>query len=216
MGKSKWTWCDERDAEVLVAKSASESGQTRIRGVVDGWARRAPAHRHRERERQNLLDKAGNLLVTNTQNASSGRLVAVAFTHPIVGYAWTPVQNVMTLDAQALAVWINSTIGRILLRKYASRSTHWPMYQPAAIKQLVVPNTASKHWQRMRQPLLDAYRATEDEIVPQYREPSADVRQVWDKAVAKAAGIPVRKINHWRKLMDVEPFVRGTNHQRHQ
>ena len=89
------------------------------------------------------------------------------------------------------------------------------MYAPAAIKQLVVPNTASKHWQRMRQPLLDAYRATEDEIVPQYREPDADVRQVWDKAVAKAASIPVRKIDHWRKLMDVEPFVRGTNHQRH-
>ena len=216
VGQSKWTWCDEPDAEVLVAMSASASGQTRIQGVVDGWARRAPAYQNRKKERQNLLAKAGRLLITNTQNASSGRLVAVAFNCPIVGYAWTPVQNVTTQDAQALAVWINSTIGRILLRKYASRSTHWPMYQPAAIKKLVVPNTASKHWQRMRQPLLDAYSATEDEIVPQYREPDADVRQVWDSAVAKAASIPVRKINHWRKLMDMEPFVRGTNHPQHQ
>ena len=124
------------------------------------------------------------------------------------------MQNVTTQDAQALAVWINSTIGRILLRKYASRSTHWPMYQPAAIKQLVVPNTASKHWQRMRQPLLDAYRATEDETVPQYREPDADVRQVWDRAGAKVAGIPIRKINHWRKLVDAEPFVAGSEQRR--
>lgn len=215
VGKSKWTWCDERNAEVLVAKSASESGQTQIQGVVDGWARRAPAQRNRERERQNLLDKAGHLLVTNTQNASSGRLVAVASTRPIVGYAWTPVQRVTKQDAQALAVWINSTIGRILLRKYASRSTHWPMYQPAAIKQLVVPNTASRHWQRVRQPLLEAYRATKDMTVPQYREPDAEVRQVWDRAVAKTAGVPVRSMNHWRKLMDAEPFVRGTSHIGH-
>ena len=212
VGKSKWTWCDEPDAEVHVAMSASASGQTRIQGVVDGWARRAPAYQKSTKERQNLLDKAGHLLITNTQNASSGRLVALAFTRPIVGYAWTPVQNVTTEDAQALAVWINSTIGRILLRKYASRSTHWPMYQPAAIKQLVVPNTASKHWQRMRQPLLEAYRATKDEIVPQYRDPDAEVREVWDRAVAKAAGHPVRTMHHWRRLMDAEPFVRGNSH----
>ena len=80
------------------------------------------------------------------------------------------------------------------------------MYQPSAIKQLVVPNTAGKHWKRMRKPLLEAYSATNDSIVPQYREPDAEVRRVWDKAVTSAAGVPVAR---WRKLMEKEPFVAG-------
>ena len=210
VGQSKWTWCDEAEAEVSVARSASESGQTRLQGRIDGWAKRAPAQRDNQRELDLLTRKAGRILVANTQNAASGRLVALAFSKPVVGYAWTPVQDVTKQDAQALAVWINSTIGRILLRKLASRSTPWPMYQPAAIKQLVAPNTAGRHWQRMRQPLLEAWRATKDETVPQYREPDAEVRRAWDGATAKAAGIPARTINHWRRLMDAEPFVRGT------
>lgn len=209
VGKSKWTWCDERDAEVPVVKSASESGQTRIRGRIDGWAKRAPRQQDNQRELDLLTAKAGRLLVANTQNASSGRLVAVAFPRPLVGYAWTPVRNVTTQDAQALVVWINSTIGRILLRKYASRSTHWPMYQPAAIKQLVVPNTTGKHWKRMRQPLLDAYRATKDKTVPQYRDSDTEVRRIWDHAAAKAAEVQPRTIDRWRRQIEVEPFVKG-------
>ena len=209
VGQSKWEWCHESEAEVAVAKSASESGQRRIRGVVDGWARRAPAHRNRDKERQLLLDKAGCLLITNTQDASSGRLTAVAFHAPVVGYAWTPVQDIEVEDAQALAVWLNSTLGRILLRKYGSRRANWPMYQPAAIKQLVVPNTAGKHWRAMRQPLLDAYRATKDTTVPRYREPNTEVRRAWDRAAARAGGFPARTVNRWRTLMDAEPFVSG-------
>ena len=213
VGQSKWMWCDEDDAEVPVAKSASESGQTRLQGRIDGWAKLVPrphdspcAHR---RQLDLLTAKAGRLLVANTQRTNTARLVAVVFPSPVVGYAWTPVQEVKEQDAQALAVWINSTVGYILLRKYASRTIDWPMYQPAAIKQLVVPNTAGRLWKHMHQPLLEAYRATKNKIVPQYREPDAEVRQVWDGAVAKATGIPVRKINHWRKLMDAEPFVAG-------
>ena len=99
------------------------------------------------------------------------------------------------------------------MRKYASRSTHWPMYQPAAIKALVVPNTAGAHWQQMREPLLDAYRATKDMVVLQYRYPDAEVRRIWDHAVAKAAGITLREVDGWRNLMDAEPFVTGKRHQ---
>ena len=207
VGQSKWTWCNESEAEVSVAKSASESGQTRLQGRIDGWAKRAPAHSDNERELDLLAGKAGRLLVANTQDASSGRLAAVAFPIAVIGYAWTPVQEVAAADAQALSVWLNSTFGRIVLRKYGSRRANWPMYQPAATKQLVVPSTAGKHWPRMRGPLLDAYRATKDMVVPQYREPNANVRQVWDRAVAKAAGMALRKADRWRMLLAAEPFV---------
>ena len=214
VGQTRWVWCDEGEAEVLVAKEAKESAQTRLKGVIDGWARRAPAQRFNDKELKNLLAKAGRLLVTNTQNASSGRLAAVTFRSPVVGYAWTPVRGVTAQDAQALAVWINSTVGRILLRKYASRSTNWPMYQPTAIRQLVVPNTAGKQWQQMREPLLEAYRATKHMVVPQYREPNAKVRRVWDRAVAKAAHIPLAAITQWRQFVEAEPFVSPTSGNR--
>lgn len=32
---------------------------------------------------------------------------------------------------------------------------------------------------------MDAYRATKDMAVPQYRQPDADVRRIWDHSVAK-------------------------------
>lgn len=211
VGQSRWTWCEEGRAEVSVAKSASESGQTRIRGQIDGWARRAVAQQGNRRELNALTEKAGHLLVANSQRTNTARLVAVAFPTPVVGYAWTPVRRITALDAKALAVWINSTIGYVLLRKYASRTIDWPMYQPACIKALVVPNTSGSRWQRQREPLLEAYRATKDMIVPQYREPNADVRRTWDHAAAKAAGIPIGAIDGWRKLMNAEPFVAGKN-----
>ena len=213
VGQSKWTWCAEDDAEIAVAKSASKSGQTRLQGNVDGWAKRAPAQRSNERELKSLTGKAGRLLVANSQRTNTARLVAVAFTSPIVGYAWTPVQGISAQDAQALTIWLNSTIGYILRRKYASRTIDWPMYQPAAIKQLVVPNTAGSHWQRIREPLLEAYRATKNMVVPQYREPDAEVRRIWDRAVAKATGVPQRTIDGWRKMMEAEPFVKGTRRE---
>ncbi len=209
VGQEKWEWCKEGQSETAVAKSAKESAQTSLRGVIDGWARRAPEFRNNANVRDNLLSKAGRLLIANTQNASSGRLAAVAFASPVVGYAWTPVRDVTLRDAQALAVWINSTVGRILLRKYASRSTHWPMYQPAAIKALVAPDTAGACWRETRTVLLDAYSATKDMTAPQYREPNAGVRRIWDEAAAKVTGIPLRTIGEWRRLMDAEPFVTG-------
>ena len=209
VGQSKWTWCEEGEAEVPVAKSASESGQTRIEGVVDGWARRAPAYRDRKTERDNLLSKAGRLLIANTQRTNTARLVAVSYDAPVVGYAWPPVRGCSVEDAQALAVWVNSTIGYVLLRRYASRTIDWPMYQPAAIKQLVVPNTNSKRWPSMRKPLRRAYDETKGRVVPQYRERDADVRQIWDQAVAMSAGIPLRTIHAWRESLKVEPFVSG-------
>ena len=209
VGQEKWEWCEEEQSETAVAQSAKESAQTSLCGVIDGWARRAPEFRNDARAKDNLLSKAGRLLIANTQNASSGRLAAVAFESPVVGYAWTPVRGVTLRDAQALAVWINSTVGRILLRKYASRSTHWPMYQPAAIKALVAPNTAGADWREMQTALLDAWSATKDMTVPQYREPNADVRRIWDEAAAKVAGIPLRTIGEWRRSMDAEPFVTG-------
>ena len=113
-------------------------------------------------------------------------------------------------DAQALAVWLNSTLGRILLRKYGSRRANWPMYQPAAIKQLVVPNMADERWMCARQLLLEAYRATNETIVPQYREANASVRQTWDRTVAKVVGVPPRRVGCWRRLLGREPFVSGT------
>ena len=84
------------------------------------------------------------------------------------------------------------------------------MYQPAAIKALVVPNTTGSHWQRMREPLMRAYRATKNMVVPQYREPNAEVRCIWDRAVAKAAKVPQRTVDKWRQMMETDPFVMGT------
>ena len=209
LGSGKWAVFDADNGNRLpVAYGSGEAAQTTLAGHVDKWVQ-SIASKSTKRDSDNLWSKRGRLLIANSLDTSSGRLHAVVFRSPVVGRRWTPIQSVSATDAQALAVWCNSTLGRVLFRKYGSRRANWPVYAPAAIKQLVVPDTTAKRWSRVREPLLDAYHATKTRIVPQFRVPDVEVRQVWDRAVAKTAGIPMRTMNRWRKLMETEPFVSG-------
>ena len=161
--------------------------------------------------RKTITSKEANLAVGDTlrerilvlalhEDPSKGDLFERWLVDTLPQTPSTPVRDVSKTDAQALAVWINwinSTIGRIALRKYGSRRASWPMYQPAAIKRLAVPNTANASWQRRREHLAEAYHVTKHMVVPQYREPNAEVRCIWDRAAAQVAGIPHQTVDGW-------------------
>lgn len=209
VGQEKWEWCEEHEAEVSVIKGAGMDAQTRIEGAIDGWARRAKQWKDNERVLHNLTEKASYLLITNTQNSSSAKLNSVAVNKRVVGYTWTPVQMISKEEAEAIAVWNNSTMGRIAMRKLGSRSLTWPMYQPQAISQLVVPDLSGGSGEAAKRRLCDAFALTKNELVPQYRQGILGVREIQDDAVAEATGLDRSWIRDCANLLSEEPTIRG-------
>ena len=120
---SKQTRGDFKPFPVLQSKGAN--GQKRIEAIPDAnWEWKKPG-------RPPILEKAGHLLVSMGQRASTGRLTAVASDKRYVGQGWMPVTGLDPVQAKAAAVFLNSTPGRLLImrvpaRSWTSRSTTPP------------------------------------------------------------------------------------------
>ena len=121
VGQSKWDWCENKTAPgcVPVLKGAGKDAQEHIAGRVDAYAVPAKGQAP-QRTYDNLWEKRGRLLASNSQDSASGRLHAVALRNEAVGYGWTPVQGLGFNAAKSLAVWLNSTPMRLIWRTLGS------------------------------------------------------------------------------------------------
>ena len=210
VGQEKWTWCAENESgEMPVARFTGMDAQTRICGRIDQYANRADKFRDNESVFRNLDAKKSHLLITNSQGSDTGRLTAIAMTDDAVGMGWTPVIGASLAEAQALAVYLNSTLGRIGMRRYGARKLSWPMYQPAAIEQFVVPDLRDHGGPRRMLILRGAYHATCKSQVRSYRDGYDETRGCWDDAVAEACGIDRHWLRQLAELLHDEPIVTG-------
>ena len=114
--------------------------------------------------------------------------------------------GLLPAEAKAIAVFLNSTAGRLQLMSNASRTLEFPMYRPAAISLLHVPDVKDTH---IRQILADCWEHTKDMEVPQFRDGECEVRRLWDEAVAEAMGWDAGELERLRLLLHQEPHVRG-------
>lgn len=181
-------------------KSKGAEGQLSIRATPDEhWVYKKPGP-------SPVLDKAGYLLVTAGQDTSTARLTAVASVRKRVGHGWMPVSGIGVRQAQAAALFLNSTPGRLLLMRTPGRKLNFPTYRPAVVNSLPIPNLADSH---VCTALADCWETTCDMVVPQYRDGECEVRQLWDTAVCEALGWDEGEIGALRKLLHQEPHVRG-------
>ncbi|MXZ92076.1 MAG: hypothetical protein F4W95_15095 [Chloroflexi bacterium] len=153
-----------------------------------------------------LLAKAGHLLVTSGQAPSTARVSAIADDNKYVGRGWLPVTGSNALESKAIAVFINSTAGRLQLLRNAGRKIAFPQYNPEPIENIRIPNVKDDH---IRQTLADCWERTRDMTVPQFRDGECEVRRLWDEAVAEAMGWDSDELAHLRNLLHDEPHVRG-------
>ena len=211
VGQSKWEILDNsQGAEISVARSSSGiNGFKCIEGQADGWARRSTRFRNNIRELENLKNKSGHLMVTNTQDSSSGRITAFASKEALVGYTWTSIQSVDYEEAKALAVWMNSTLGQIAMRRVLSRKLTWPMWQPGALMNVVVPNFRTQEGKRSLDILVQSYYELKSREIEQYRDGYTAVRQEIDKTVSKATNLSLGKLVDWGEKLAKEPTIRG-------
>ena len=198
---------------IPILKSKGSDGQRTITSTPDEWwvpKRRSEAVRLANGgtypEADKILAKSAHLLVTDSQRNSTARLTATAGGDAYVGVSWMPVTGLTAREAEAIAVFFNSTAGRVQLMSHGGRALDFPMYRPASIKQVHIPDVKDE---RIRGILADCWERTKDMTVPQYRDGECEVRRLWDEAVAEAMGWDAEELARLRNLLHNEPHVRG-------
>jgi len=153
-----------------------------------------------------IIPQASHLLVTSGQRTDTGRLAAVAQEALCVGVGWLPVPGATLQQAKASAVFLNSTAGRLQLLRNSGRSLEFPLYRPAGLKTIRLPDFSNSD---IVTQLAQCWEATAETEVPQYRDGECEVRRLWDEAVAEAMGWDAAELARLRLLLHREPHVRG-------
>lgn len=183
-----------------ILKSKGADGQLRIEAVPDEhweWTRGGEPP---------ILHKSGRLLVTAGQDTSTGRVTAVASRNAYVGYGWMPITGLTIAQSKGTAVFLNSTVGRLLLLRTPGLKLNFPKYNPAVFNALPIPDLTDLD---VCSTLADCWAATRRMPVPQFRDGECEVRELWDAAVCTALGWDEAEVAGLRKLLHAEPHVRG-------
>ena len=114
-------------------------------------------------EVEQILRKSGHLLITAGHRTSSARLTATASDEKYVGNEWMPVTGLTPEEGKAVAVFLNSTSGRLQLMRHPGRQISFPTYSAAEVGNILIPNVKDT---RIRQILADCWEHTKDMKVP--------------------------------------------------
>ena len=202
-----------------ILKSKGTGGQTRIQGRPDEHWR--PKGRDESRRLANggtypevdsILQKAGYLLISAGQRNTTARVTAVAGEAKYIGNGWMPVTGLSSEEAKAIAVFINSTGGRLQLMRNPGRTIEFPTYSAAEAANIRIPNFKDEG---MRGILADCWERTRGMEVPQFRDGECEVRRLWDEAVAEAMGWDADRLSELRQLLHQEPHVRGLGYNQY-
>lgn len=117
------------------------------------------------------------------------------------------------MESKALAVFINSSIGRMLLMRSRGKKLAFPSYSAEENSNLKVPDIHNK--KAVCDALSECYEQSCDISVPQFRDGECEIRTQWDYAVAKAMNWSITAIEEYRKRLDREPCVRGLGYNQH-
>ena len=196
----------DKDAFALLHSKGAD-GQTKITAMPDScYKPQDPASEKCLQGVNNLKDRAGHLLITDGQRNATARVTAVASDAQYVGVGWMPVTGYSPEESKAIAVFLNSTPGRLQLMRNAGRTIEFPMYRPAGYANLRIPDIKDD---RIRGILADCWERTKDKEVPQFRDGECEVRRLWDEAVVEAMGWDAAELTLLRLLLHQEPHVRG-------
>ena len=196
----------DEDAFALLHSKGAD-GQTKITAMPDScYKPQDPANEKCLQGVNNLKNRAGYLLIADGHRNATARLTAVASDTKYVGVSWMPVTGYSPEESKAIAVFLNSTPGRLQLMRNAGRTIEFPMYRPAGYANIRTPDIKDE---RIRGILSECWERTKDMTVPQFRDGECEVRRLWDEAVAEAMGWDADELEPLRLLLHQEPHVRG-------
>ncbi len=194
-----------------VVSSRGADGQMHIKSRPDEWWISKDKNKA-DAKAAKINAKASHLLITAAQDNSTARLTAIADNEKYIGNSWFPATGLSTNEAKALAVFINSTAGRLQLMRNLGKKLTYPTYRPAGVGNIRVPDIENT---RIRQTLADCWERTRDMRVPQFRDGECEVRRLWDEAVAEAMGWDAEELTELRLMLHREPHVRGLGYNQY-
>ena len=192
-----------------ILKGTGADGQRFIRSAPNEWW--IPKSGVKS-ETEKMLEKAGHLLITAGQRSATARLAATADGERYVANGWIPVAGLSESEAKAVAVFLNSTVGRLQLMRNPGRTIEFPQYSVAEAANLRIPNIKDARIQNI---LAACWERTKGMVVPQFRDGDCEVRRLWDEAVAEAMGWDADELGRLRRLLHREPHVRGLGYNQY-
>ncbi len=199
----------DNEESIPILESKGAEGQKTIQSTPDGhWIFK----KGRERQARHYLEWSSHLLITAGQDNSTARLTATASESTYLGQTWFPVVGLSPEDAKAIAVFFNSTPGRLQIMRSPGKKLPFPSYSPRATNNLRVPVVKDD---RIRSTLVACWERTKGMVVPQFRDGECEVRRLWDEAVAEAMGWDAAELTRLRLLLHQEPHVRGLGYGQH-
>ena len=143
---------NEESIPILESKGAE--GQKTIKSTPDGhWIFK----KGREQQARHYLEWSSHLLITAGQDNSTARLTATASETKYLGQTWFPVVGLSPDEAKAIAVFTNSTPGRLQIMRGPGKKLTFPSYSPQATNNLRIPDIKDE---RIRQILADCWERT--------------------------------------------------------
>ena len=109
------------------------------------------------------------------------------------------------MQAKALAVFFNSTAGRLQLMRSPAKTLQFPSYSTQAWRRIRIPDLTDEG---VLARLVDCWERTQDMVAPQFRDGDCEVRRLWDETVASVIDLDVDLLARWRVLLCQEPYVR--------
>ena len=131
-GSFKSTWPNAPGSFPILKSKGAEAQMTIRSSPDDYWIPKKDDDDLRQLnggtypEADKILKKAGYLLMTAGQDNSTARLTATADDAKYVGNGWMPVTGLSIEDAKAIAVFANSTAGRLQLMRNPGRKISFP------------------------------------------------------------------------------------------
>jgi hypothetical protein len=170
----------------------------------------APLHEARPgrplRRAEDLWPKAGRLLVAERLWLKTQRLVSVRCSESVLSNVWWPVYGLAPEEEKALALWLNSSPGLLLLIAHREETRGaWNKFKKPVLSAMPVLDVRSLR-QNQRELLSEAYDELASEPLlpfPQMAEDSA--RRRIDEAVQEALGLP--DVAPLREMLAREPIV---------
>ena len=159
---------------------------------------------------QSFARHRSHLLVSEGGDTSSARLLALVAPKPAIGFSWQTVlpqkdsTALKLIEAKALCIYLNSSIGRVQLRMRAGRKVDYPQLRPVAYKDIPLPDIDSEDVLNV---LSECYDKTFDEVVPQFRDGRTNIREKWDDAVSKALDIDRIAIANLAEMLACDAVV---------
>ncbi len=155
---------------------------------------------------EQLWPKAGRVLLAERLRVNTQRLTAVHLTEPVLSNVWWPLNMQNEQHEKALALWLNSTLGLlILLANREETEGAWIDFKKPILGNMSVLAVNALEQSQIDQ-LASAYdNLSEKELLPFPAMATDPVRREIDEAICKALSLP--DISILRELLAQEPVV---------